>query len=210
MPAAAAAFGESAPRRGRPRRPPAARPAGCCAAKASRSASRPPPRCRSGRGGRPHVRHDGDRRPADQERAVALVGLGTKTSPLPRWAFMPELGELAADRERRVTPAVLERDGEHRGGGGLAVRAGHGDRPVSGHRPRPAPANGAAPAGRLARPGQLGVVSRTAVDDHHGPGRPDLPRGVPDLHPGPHGAQRGEQRGVLGVAARDRAGRGRA
>ena len=71
----------------------------------------------------------------------------TKMSPAPWCAPAPDRGQVTADGERRVEPAVLQRDGEHRRGGGLAVRARHGRRPGGRPSARPAPGPGAPPAG---------------------------------------------------------------
>ena len=57
----------------------------------------------------------------------------TKQSPLPWWALVPASPELAADRERRVEPAVLQRHDQHRRGRRLAVGAGDHQRGAPGH-----------------------------------------------------------------------------
>ena len=75
------------------------------------------------------VGHDGDVGPVVQERAVALVGLGDEDVAGAVVRVGAGLAEVAADGERRVDAAVLQRDGEHRGRRGLAVGAGDGDRP---------------------------------------------------------------------------------
>ncbi len=68
-----------------------------------------------------------------QQRPVALVGLGDETVPAAVVSIGARLAEIAAHRERRVKTAVLQRDDEHRRGGGFAVGAGDHQRGVSGH-----------------------------------------------------------------------------
>ncbi len=58
-----------------------------------------------------------------QQRAVALVGLGDEDRVATVVGVGPRLVQLAADRERRVGPGMLQRDDRHRGRGGLAVGA---------------------------------------------------------------------------------------
>ena len=89
-----------------------------------------------------------------QERAVALVGLGHEVLAGAVVGVGADLGDLAADDERRVEPGVLQDQRDHRGGGGLAVGAGDRDRCAGRSSPRRAPPSGAAPAarGRAPRP----------------------------------------------------------
>ena len=68
-----------------------------------------------------------------QQRPVALVGLGDEALPAAVVSVGACLAEVAAHRERRVKPAVLQRHDEHRRGGRLAVGAGDHQRGVSGH-----------------------------------------------------------------------------
>ena len=81
------------------------------------------------------------------------------------------LVELAADRERRVGAAVLQRHREHRGGGRLAVRAGDGDAAVALHerRERLGPAHHAQPA-RRAPPTSSGLLGLDRRRDDDGVG----------------------------------------
>ena len=73
------------------------------------------------------VRDDRAVRRVDEEGAVALVGLGDEDAARAVVGVRAGLVELPADRERRVGGAVLQRDGQQRGRGGLAVRPGDGD-----------------------------------------------------------------------------------
>lgn len=57
----------------------------------------------------------------------------TKYGPLPWWALVPRSAEIAADGERRIETAVLQRDGGRRGRGGLTRGPGDHQRPVTGH-----------------------------------------------------------------------------
>ena len=66
-------------------------------------------------------------RRVDEEGAVALVGLGDEQLAAAVVGVGAGLVELAADGEGRVGAAVLQRHGQQRGGGGLAVRAGDRD-----------------------------------------------------------------------------------
>lgn len=109
-----------------------------------------------------------------QERAVGLVGLGDEHVTLAVVRAQPGAGQLPADRERGVQAGVLQRDGEHRGGRGLAVGAGHAHRPAIGHQGGqcigPADHRNAGGAGG----DDLGVVRPDGGGDHDR-GRP--PRG---------------------------------
>ena len=114
------------------------------------------------------------------------------------------LVELAADRERRVGAAVLQRDGEQRGGGGLAVRAGDRDHlPALHHRlergrarqqPQPEPL----------RLDDLGVVLAHGGRDDQRVGAVHLGGVVADVAARAERAQRVQGAGLLGVAAADR------
>ena len=68
------------------------------------------------------VRDDRDLRRVRQEGRVALVGLDHEDVAGALVGAGAGSGEIAADRERGVEPAVLQRHGEHRRGGGLAAR----------------------------------------------------------------------------------------
>src|SRR5207253_2060821 len=73
------------------------------------------------------VRHYGDLWAEELERAVGLVSLGDEPA-LPRAGVPAELGNLAADQEGRIRAEPVEAEGDHSGGGRLAVRAGDYDR----------------------------------------------------------------------------------
>ena len=73
------------------------------------------------------VRDDSDRRRQREDAAVRLVALDDEpAAPGPRVAA--ELGNLAADEERRVAAEPVEHEGDHRRGRRLAVCAGDDDR----------------------------------------------------------------------------------
>ena len=57
----------------------------------------------------------------------------TATSPLPWWALVPAFAQIAPTAKRGIKTAVLQGHDEHRSGRGLAVRAGHQQRPVPRH-----------------------------------------------------------------------------
>ena len=81
------------------------------------------------------VGHHRDVRRVLEQRAVALVGLGHETRAAAVMGVGARLAEVAADRERRVEPGVLQRHDEHRRRGGLACRARHHQRGVAIHQP---------------------------------------------------------------------------
>ena len=105
------------------------------------------------------------------------------------------LVEVAADRERRVEPAVLQRHRQHRGGRRLAVGAGHARDAVARH--QRGERLGAVQHGQPARLGgdQLGVV-RLDRGGHHDRRRAavaeqvEVRRRLADRHPGALRAQR--------------------
>ena len=100
-----------------------------------------------------------------QERAVGLVGLGDEGVPGPVVGAGAASVQRAPDRERRVQPGGLQGHGHHRGGGGLAVRAGDQD-------PPPAPQHEL----QQLRADQHGKA-QLAGADHLGVGRRDGGRG---------------------------------
>ena len=117
------------------------------------------------------VRDDRDLGRERQERRVALVGLGDEDVAGALVGAGAGGGEVAADRERRVEAAVLQRDGEHRRGGGLARGAGDGGQPApAGQRGerRGAVLDGEA---ALAGGGELGVALPDRGGHHDGGGR---------------------------------------
>ena len=140
-----------------------------------------------------------------QERPVALVRLGHEVRAGSILRAEPGLGEDPADDVAGVGPALAEHRGEHRGGGGLAVRPGHRDHPQAGHdrgerggpvhHPHPAP-------GRL---GQFRVVRADGARHHQrvaGPEAAEVAGCVPDVHARAELAQLAEQRRIPRVAAR--------
>ena len=143
-----------------------------------------------------------------EERAVALVGLGDEDVAGAEVGVAAGLVELAADRERRVGAAVLQRDGEHRGGRGLAVRARDGDAAVARH--DGGERLGAAHHAHAALAGRdpLGVVSGMAVETMTVSTPATMLGVVADAGVDADGPQRREPARVLGVAAghRDAAG----
>ncbi len=147
------------------------------------------------------VGHDACVRRQRQERAVALVGLGHEVGAGAEVRVAAALVELAADRERRVGAAVLQRHREHRGGRRLAVRAGDGDAAVALHQSREGlgPPHHAQPA--LARGDQLGVLGLDGRRDDDGVGLGDVRRVVADPRVDADGTQRRDTTGVLRVAA---------
>ncbi len=113
------------------------------------------------------------------------------------------LVELAADRERRVRGAVLQRDREQRGGGGLAVRAGDGDDLAAAHHRLERGGPRQQPQPQPLRLDHLGVVVPDGGGDHEGVDVADLVGRVADVAARPERTQRLEGAGLLGVAAAD-------
>src|SRR6185295_18452698 len=124
------------------------------------------------------VRDDRDLRRVRQEGRVALVGLDDEDVAGALVGAGAGSGEIAADRERGVEPAVLQRHGEHRRGGGLARGAGDGGQPApTGERGQ---RGGAVLDGEaaLAGGGELGVALPDRGGHHDGGGRLGQVRGV--------------------------------
>ena len=103
-----------------------------------------------------------DVRGEGSERAVALVRLDDEHVARAVVRPRPRRGQVAADGERRVEPAVLQRDGEHRRGRGLAVRARHGGdaAPVRQRGERLGPVHHGSPRSRAATSSGLSRGSR--------------------------------------------------
>ena len=149
------------------------------------------------------VRDDRGERRQQQERLVALVGLGHEQVAAAVVRVGTRLVEIGADRERGILAAVLEGAGEHRGGGRLPVRTGHRNPSASGHDggkrgctrqdPQPAPT----------RLDQLGVGVLDGGGHHYGVGRAQVGRVMTERDPRTENAQRGQHPGLLGVAAGD-------
>ena len=127
-----------------------------------------------------------------------------------RWS--PRLVEVAADRERRVGAAVLQRDREHRGGRGLAVGAGHRDRAPAGH----AATASACGAVQHAQPAPAGLDELGVVVADRAWTRPRCrrrrraPASWPTCTVAPSARSASSVARVLGVAAATPAGRARA
>ena len=142
-------------------------------------------------------------RRVDQEGAVALVGLRDEDPARAVVRVGAGLVELAADRERRVRGAVLQRDGEQRGGGGLAVRAGDRDDLAAAHHRLQRGGPRQQPQPQPLRLDHLGVVGPDGGGDHEGVDVADLVGRVADVAARPERTQRLEGAGLLGVAAAD-------
>ncbi len=150
-----------------------------------------------------HVEDDGDLGGVRVEAAVALVGLRDEDLAAAVLGVGPRRVQVAADRVRRVEAERGQRDREHRGGGGLAVRARDRDRPGVRHQrgQRVAAVHHRQPA--LAGRGQLRVLrADRAGHDHGGRVRRQVRRVVADVHGRAQRAQRRRRLGVLRVAAR--------
>ncbi len=160
----------------------------------------------------PDVGDDRGVRAVDQEGAVALVGLGDEEVAGPGVGVAAGRRQHPADGVRRVGAAGEQGDGEQRGGGGLAVRAGHGQHPAVGHhRGEPGRAR-QQPQPAAARLEHLGVVLAGGGGDHDGVAGPEVAEVggvVAEVAGDAELAQRGQERGVLVVAAGDRRRRGR-
>ena len=115
------------------------------------------------------------------EGAVALVGLHhEQVAGVPRRA-RAEGVDVAADDERRREPGLLQDQGQHRRGRGLAVGARHGERPAH-------PGDGGQGLGPvddegpgLARGAHLGVGPGDGGGHHHHVDPLDVGRGVAHL-----------------------------
>jgi hypothetical protein len=148
----------------------------------------------------------GDDRPVglvDQEGAIALVRLRHQQIARTEPGVRAEARDLGPDRVRRLGTSGDQRTREHRGGRGLAVRAGHRDRAATLHdraqtrRARPQPQ--AAPH----RLDDLGIVVADGRRGDDGVDAVELRRIVTDVARDALGPQRRDDRGVEGVAAAD-------
>lgn len=149
------------------------------------------------------VEDDRDPRGVLLEAPVALVGLRDEEVALAVRGVGAGALQVAADRVRRVEAQAGQGDREHRGGGGLAVRAGDGDRAQAVHQGGQRVGTVHHRHGQLRRADQLGVVRADgAGDDHTGRVVRQMTGGVPDVDGRPQRAQRLGGGGLLGVAAR--------
>jgi hypothetical protein len=72
------------------------------------------------------IGHDRDRREQQQERRVALVGLGHHVLAAAQAHVGAARAQVAANRHGRIEPGFLQDESDERGGRGLAVRARDG------------------------------------------------------------------------------------
>ena len=128
------------------------------------------------------VGHERDRRRERQERTVAFVGLHDHRRAPAQAGVASEGAEPAADHRRRIEPGPLEHQRHHRGGGGLAVRAGDRDAVAKPHQLREhfrARDHRDAPPPRLQ---QLGIVLTDRRRHHDHVGGADMRGVVPGVH----------------------------
>ncbi len=138
------------------------------------------------------------------EAAVALVGLGDEDLALAVQGVGTGRVEVAADRVRGPAAQLGERDGEHGGGGRLAVRAGDGDRAQPVHQPGERVRTVDDRDAALGRAGELRVVGADRGGDDDAAGVVgEVLGGVAEVHGDAERAQRVRRRRVLGVAAGD-------
>ena len=153
-----------------------------------------------------HVGDDRCERGVDEERPVALVGLGHEERPRTGVGVAAGGGEQAADGVRRLRVAGEQRAGEQGGRGGLAVRAGDGDHPAAGHRggqagrarQEPQPASAGLGHLRVVLAGRRGHHDRVA-----GPEVAEVLGGVAAVDRHAELAQAGEEGGVRVVGPGD-------
>jgi hypothetical protein len=151
--------------------------------------------------------HVGDHREVrreQQERPVALVGLGDEIQAGAVLSAKTGLAEHAADHVAGIGAALAEHGGEHRGRGGLAVGPGHRDHPPARHHrgERGRPVNHPHPAPRGF--GQLRVVRADRAGHHErvaGAELTQVARGVPDVDRGTGRPKLVKDRRGPGVAA---------
>ncbi len=149
------------------------------------------------------VEDDGDLGGVLVEAAVALVGLGDEDLALAVLGVGAGGVQVAADGVRRLETERAEGDGEHGGGGRLAVGAGDGDRAQAVHQGREGVGAVHDRDAALVGGGQLGVVrADRGGDDDAGGVLGEVVGRVADVDRHAEGAQGVGRRGVLGVAAR--------
>ncbi|SCG07727.1 hypothetical protein GA0115255_123106 [Streptomyces sp. Ncost-T6T-2b] len=137
------------------------------------------------------------------EAAVALVRLRDEDVPFAVRGVGARALQVAADGVRGGQAQRGEGDGQHGGGGGLAVGAGHRDGPQAVHQGGQGVRAVDDRDGQLVRPEQLRVVGADgAGDDHAGRVLGQMRGRVPDVHGRPQRPQRLRGGGLLGVAAR--------
>jgi hypothetical protein len=68
-----------------------------------------------------------------QKRTVAFIGLGDDEVSFAEFGIAPQGVEPSANHHGRVVTGVDQDGRNHRGGGGLAVTAGHGDAVLEPH-----------------------------------------------------------------------------
>ncbi len=119
----------------------------------------------------------------EQQAAVALVGFGDEPLAVADAGVGADVVQVAADDERRPPVAAQHDVGDHRRGGRLAVRAGHGHAPARGHdagQHLGALQHGKPAAARLL---QLGVAGRDGRGDDDEGRAADLGGVVTDAAP---------------------------
>ena len=155
------------------------------------------------------VGDDRDGRRVGEERAVALVGLGDEDVAEAVVRARPRRQQVAADHERRVGAAGLQRDDEHRRGRRLARAARHAGGAVVGHElgeHRGAVEHRDAARGGLEQLGvvRVGLVHGLGRDEAGGPAGQEVEvvRVVADRDLGAERPERQHRARVLGVGPR--------
>ncbi len=151
-----------------------------------------------------HVGDHGGVGAQSQKHAVILIGFDDEILSLPGVGVAAQVGRDAADDVGGVLPQDGERPGQHGGGGGLAVRPGHGETILPMHQV----IEKISPFEDGDTPLAGGLHLRIVVGD--GGGADDdlrarnLPGGVPDVDASAGGLHTLRQGGALPVGAADR------
>jgi hypothetical protein len=150
-----------------------------------------------------HVRDHGDVRLQQEEGAVTLVRLRDEDVAGPVARTRPRLVEVPTDHEGWGPTDGPEDHRDHRGGGGLPVRAGHGDRRAAAHQRGKDLGTHEHGDPRLTCTAKLRVDGRDGGGDHHRIGRADLGVVVPHVHRRTGLLEPAERSGVLQVRPGD-------
>ena len=114
------------------------------------------------------VRHNSGRGRQGQERPVTLIGLRNEFSSGAEVCIATTLIEFTADREGRVCSAGLQRNREHRCGGGLPMCASNRDPAMTIHDCGQGICSAHDPDAAFTSSREFGVGRRNCRGDHHG------------------------------------------
>ena len=148
-----------------------------------------------------NVRDHADARGVVEEGTVGFVGLGHENRAGAMGRVDAQGGHVTADGEGRVHSGTPQHDGDHGGGGGLAVGSCHGHQVLLPHRSGQCHRAVDDPQVPPPRLGQFRVLLADRGGDHHGVGIGHVGSVMSHEGPGSQGTQGTQARRVLGIGA---------